>query len=191
MTHVVLALDISKTATGWAVGPVDGAPISGVKKFKEANPDALNREMYLWLNDMIDVHAPSHIWIEAPIVHMGGGSSADTLGLLWGLQSAAGLASVMRLATGCQRVAVATARKSFTGKGTYPTGEAKMAIIRHAQACGWLADDCNDDARADACCVWAHGAMLLDRSVIERIRPQLTGKSRLVPLKKSLDLSVF
>lgn len=155
----ILALDLSKSSTGYAYGLPSETPRSGSVQFgTPANTEAevgakalvwLTRDMPVIVGGIPDIVAIEAAW------EGNGGHSAQTSALMLGLQFL--VQSVALLKTGSQPrlVKVGHARKVFTGIGLYPKGEAKPAIQRRCLDLGWLDLDSLQADRADALCIWA------------------------------------
>src|SRR5690606_4804198 len=88
----------------------------------------------------------------------GGNTNPASQAMLLGLQGALRGVVVLKLPTPAVLVSSATARKTFTGRGTYPSGEAKDAVMAECRRRGWLDLDTLQPDRADAVCLWAHMA---------------------------------
>lgn len=161
----LLALDVA-TVTGWAFGPLhaDGPTLSGHIRFggDGAVDDDVFFKAMCWLTDQINVLDPTIVAIEAPInsANPAGGSNAATLGRLIGLQSV--LRTVVRATRPslAKLVHVQSARKTFIGSGNLPGAQAKKLVQARCVALGWLTVEDMQADRADACCVWAHQAVL-------------------------------
>lgn len=160
----ILALDVSKSACGWAFGLPGDKPLSGVQKLGGSShtDDEVWRNAMVWLNDQIAVHRPDIVAIEAAIMSsapgQGGFTNPHSQALLLGLQAVMRTVVKARLPGAAVLVAPSSARKTFTGKGTYGKGEAKAAVQQEARHRLWLSiDDLNPD-RADALCLWCHVA---------------------------------
>jgi hypothetical protein len=169
----VMGLDISKTNTGWAVGD-GGKPVVGVKKFEAPGgvEDDVWWQAFRWTAGMVKDHAPDVVYIEAPLERLQEGqSSAHTLIVLAQLQAA--IRTCIRGLLGSPAVVVKpqTARLSFTGRGNYPKGTAKGVVKDHAIRLGWLTPENATFDKADACCVYAHGCLMADKSLISVFRP--------------------
>lgn len=156
----VLALDVSSSATGWAFGWPDAAPDSGVFRFKGETEDEIWVSALKWLNTTMTVLAPEIVAIEAPIMSSSprGGSNPKTQMVLLGLQAVLRAVVKARVPGAAMLVNVSTARKAFTGRGTYPSGEAKAAVQAECIRRGWLDYEQMQADRADALCVWACAA---------------------------------
>ena len=147
----VLALDISKRATGWTGQKSDGTPIFGTLRDVAIQSDLGRAGMVFsdWLCDMIDVHKPDLIGIEAPAI-AGSGIvlSLDEAMLLIGL---AFLANVIAAMNGCrfQRVAVQTVRKHFVGHGR--PANPKAAVMARCKQLGWK---CANTDESDSAALW-------------------------------------
>lgn len=158
----ILSLDASSTATGWAFGYPDARPTSGVTRFaaKGATEDEVWFSALKWLNTRIAVLNPDIVAIEAPFVSSGAGgqSNAKTMSMLLGLQAVLRTVVKARMPGRAVLVASSTARKTFTGRGVYPAGEAKPAVQAECVARGWIdAADVQPD-RCDALCLFGHMA---------------------------------
>ena len=71
------------------------------------------------------------------------------------------MAGAVQAVTACygakfESVSALTARKHFCGRGFDPGGDSKGMVIARAKLLGY--DVGNDDAKADACCVWDYAA---------------------------------
>lgn len=151
----VLALDVSKSACGWAFGMPGETPMSGVVRFGEPHHyyGKVATTASRWLLDFCSLHKPGIIALES--AWMGnGGRSAETAALLIKLQGLVQHVAWLKTAREAELVASSTARLKFTGKGRYDEGEAKAAVQREAIARGWLDADTIDPDRADALAVW-------------------------------------
>ena len=160
----ILALDISKSACGWAYGFPDMVPTSGVTPFGKntTTDDEVWRNALVWMNDQITVLSPQIVAIEAPIMSsapgQGGFTNPQSQAVLWGLQAVIRTVVKARLPGAAMLVNVASARKVFTGRGTYGKGEAKDAVQQEAIRRGWLSLTNVQADRADALCVWTYAA---------------------------------
>lgn len=157
----ILALDVSASCTGWAFGSPDARPISGIVKF--AKDGATEDEVYLsamiWTHRQMAALGPDIVAIEAPIKSSGfGQTNAASQAMLVGLQGVIRAVVKARLPGRAVLVQSATARKTFTGRGTYDKGEAKAAVQAEVLRRGWLAADEMQPDRADALCLWGHMA---------------------------------
>lgn len=157
----MLALDVA-TTTGWAFGPIaiDGRPtLSGHIRFgREGASDAETwKRALIWLTEQIGVLNPTVVALEAPInsANPAGGSNAQTLGRLIGLQAVLRTVVEIKLASSAKLIHVQSARKLFIGKGNLPGKEAKKLVQQRCIDLGWLPPDEAQPDRADACCVWA------------------------------------
>ncbi len=183
MTRKILALDISKKATAWAVGNAGEKPVVGVVSFNKYGRDtkAVDDDVwwaaFLWAKDLMQTHRPDVAYIEAPMQRVGTDeagrqvSSAKTILTLWAMQTAIRLPIRAILGSPAVIVWPSTARKSFTGRGTYPEGQAKDVVRAHAIRLGWLTEENATEDKADACCVFGHGCILYDKALASIIRP--------------------
>jgi hypothetical protein len=157
----ILALDVSKSCTGWAYGLPESAPVSGVERFAReggTEDEAFGRAL-VWLTQAIGTMSPAIVAIEAPIKASGGGNTNPaSQAMLLGLQGVLRAVVALKLPTPAVLVASSTARKTFTGRGSYPAGEAKDAVMAECRRRGWLDLDTLQPDRADAVCLWAHMA---------------------------------
>lgn len=162
----ILALDVSKNACGWAFGLPGDKPLSGVTRFGGAmhGDDEVWRNGMVWLNERIAFFSPDIVAIEAAIMSsapgQGGFTNPQSQALLLGLQAVMRTVVKARLPGAAVLVAPASARKTFTGKGTYAKGEAKDAVQAEAMRRGWLDHLSLDPDKADALCLWCHQASL-------------------------------
>lgn len=162
----ILALDVSKTATGWAFGLPGEVPTSGIATFGSPThtDDEVWRNGMVWLNERISFFQPKIIAIEAAIMSsapgQGGFTNPKSQALLVGLQAVLRTVVKARLPGAAMLIAASTARKTFTGKGTYAKGEAKDAVMMECRRRGWLTIENLQPDRADAICLWTHVAAL-------------------------------
>lgn len=157
----LLALDVA-TTTGWSFGPVatDARPSgSGHIRFgREGADDAETwKRALIWLTEQIGILNPSVVALEAPInsASPAGGSNAQTLGRLIGLQAVLRTVVEIKLPTSAKLIHVQSARKLFIGKGNLPGKAAKKLVQQRCIDLGWLGADEAQADRADAMCVWA------------------------------------
>ena len=161
--HSILALDVSKSACGWAFGLPGDKPLSGVQQI--GKPDATEDEVWrngmVWLSQQMAALNPDEVAIEAAILSSGGGfTNPQSQALLLGLQAVMRTVVKARLPGRAVMVASSSARKTLTGRGTYPSGEAKDAVQGECLRRGWLDADTLQADRADALAVWCHQAAL-------------------------------
>ena len=153
----VFALDISKSALGWAFGMPDQKPISGV--FQVGSTDATEDEVWrngmVWLNGQMITLNPGEVAMESAILTSGGGfTNPKSQALLLGLQAVMRTVVKARMPGRAVLVASSTARKVLTGRGTFPAGEAKDAVQAECLRRGWLDAESLQADRADALAVW-------------------------------------
>lgn len=130
----ILALDVSKTATAFAFGRPDQEPVTGLQGFTQTTPDAVWLKASAWISDQLKVFAPDIVAIEAKIASTGNAgmhTNAATQEVLWGLQTIFRTFVLAKLGKPALLIPSSTARKVLTGRGSYPKGEAKDAVIRH------------------------------------------------------------
>ena len=159
---MILALDLSKSSTGFAYGRPDEKPRSGSVQFGTAkHTDAdVGAKAMVWLSvDMpiIVGGIPDIVAIEAAW-EGNGGHSAQTSSLLLGLQFLVQSVALLKTKSQPRLIKVGDARKTFTGKYRYAAGEAKPAVQKRCLDLGWLDFESLQADRADALCIWAHVA---------------------------------
>jgi hypothetical protein len=157
----ILALDVSKSNTGWAFGLPGDKPTSGVERFGVAGStdDDTWRAAMVWLSRHMDALQPGIVAIEAAIMSsapgQGGFTNPQSQAVLWGLQAVMRTVVKAKMPGRAQLVNVSSARKIFTGKGQYHKGEAKPAVQARCLELGWLDAASMSPDRADALCVFA------------------------------------
>lgn len=177
----ILALDVSKSACGWAFGLPADTPLSGVVSLGEPHHHygrvAANASR--WLLDMCTMHKPEIIALEA--AWMGnGGHSAETAALLIKLQGLVQHFAWIRTGREAVIVQSATSALKFTGRGRYDKDQRKPAVQREAVIRGWLTPETVDPDRADALAVWC--------AVAAQQLPSLAHgkpKSNVVPMRRA------
>jgi hypothetical protein len=157
----ILALDVSGKCTGWCFGIPGDTPISGFVEWRK--DDAPEDEVFMrgmtWLNDQMRVLNPAIVAIEAPIKASGGGyTNPASQTMLVGLQAVLRAVVKARLPGRAHLIASSTARKSFTGRGTFPSGEAKDAVMAEVLNRSFLTMEELQADRCDAICLWTHMA---------------------------------
>lgn len=170
----ILALDISKSSTGFAWGFPNETPHSGSVRFgtPQHSEAEVGAKAMIWLNkDMPEIvgYIPDLVAIEAAW-EGNGDRSAHTSTVLLGLQFLIQSVSFLKTRRVPMLVNVATARKSLTGRGTYSTGEAKPAVQAECLRRGWLSAENMQADRADALAVWCHVAAMQDPELIFKRR---------------------
>lgn len=146
-----LALDVS-LSVGWAFGlDTDAAPRCGVWLLP-SSADLGKRYAALGneLADALALHQPRLVLMEAPLVRQDN-SARLLLGLAAHVES-----TCWRWGVECREAHSATIRKAVLGKGTFPAGTAKAAVLAYCEAQGWAVP--SHDA-ADACVTWAYARM--------------------------------
>lgn len=192
MMRSVLALDVSKTSTGWAFGVPGERPLSGIATLgsNTSTDDEVWRSGMVWLNEHMAFHRPDIIAIEAPIMssapEQGGFTNPQSQALLIGLQAVLRTVVKARLPGAAMLVAAGTARKTFTGRGTYAKGEAKDAVMTECRRRGWLSLDDLQPDRADALCLWCHVASLQLPELAHGRRPKSVVASPIPPNERAL-----
>lgn len=155
----VLALDLSKSSTGFAYGYPNEKPRSGSVQFgtPQHTQAEVGAKALVWLTKDMPVIVggiPDIVAIEAAW-EGNGGHSAHTSSVLLGLQFLVQAVALLKTGAQPRLIKVATARKLFTGVGRYASGEAKPAIQQRCIDLGWLDYETVQPDRADALCIWA------------------------------------
>lgn len=157
----MLTLDVAST-TGWAFGPIvpgHGPSLSGHHRFagEGASDPQVWSAALVWLNQMIGVHNPTIVALEAPIntAATAGGSNAGTMARLLGLQAILRAVVELKLPVSAKLVTVQSARKLFIGHGNLPSKQAKAEVQARCIELGWLDHETMQPDRADACCLFA------------------------------------
>ena len=171
----ILALDLSRKATGWTVDGGEGRPRHGTFRGAAATVGigragvAFNQ----WLSDMIDVTGPEAIAIEAPAVAghgivMGEDEAMLLIGLAFVCATVAELNGLRFM-----RAHVQTVRKCFVGQGR--PKDAKAAVLARCKQIGWTVSNFDE---ADSAALWFWAKANHDRSFrIETGRPLFAGGS--------------
>lgn len=169
---IILALDPA-TETGWCLGAPSSTPKLGTLSLahsrKKSRGLAFER-FRLWLEAMVDRHAPTHIIFESPIltkftnIHM----TRMAQGLDAIIES-----TVARLDAQGTTIALSEAtpgelKKALTGKGNAK----KDAMMRNAFARGMTPENNNE---ADAFAAWLHLTRTLDPDAYARFDPINSG----------------
>lgn len=163
----IFALDLGQRS-GFAVGKPGTIPRSGtvvLKKPSEHRSVAF-ANFIEFLRAEWSKERPGLVVTEAPLplqafAKLGNGES--TVRMTFGL---AGIVEAMCVRFGVKHAEVhdATARKHLIGKGRLGDREStKRAVISRCIALGYLPRGCEDDNRADACCVFDWAAVYLAR----------------------------
>ncbi|GGA64741.1 hypothetical protein [Pelagibacterium lentulum] len=157
--NTILALDLSKTSTGFAYGRPDGRPATGSQRFGTSQHEdhEVGAKALRWLTHQLAVMQPDIVAIEAAW-EGNGQHSAHTSSLLLGLQFLVQTVAFIKTGRRPILVKVGAARKSLTGRGTYPKGEAKAAVQAECLRRGWMTADTLQADAADALAVWCHVA---------------------------------
>lgn len=161
-------LDLGSYRTGFAVGVAGTIPASGTVILRERDEPAAVALANLieFLRERWTDDRPELVVIEAPlsIAAMARLNNAEETMLL--LHRLTGIVQAMahRFALRLVEVGSATARKHFIGKANAGAREeTKRAVISRCIALGYLPRGCEDDDRADACCVFDWAAATLCR----------------------------
>lgn len=157
----ILALDVAGSVTGWAFGFPNDRPLSGIVEWKRPGDtdDEIFARALTWLHQEMRFHSPQIVAIEAPIKSSGfGGTNVASQGMLIGLQGVLRAVVKRNIPGVADLIDVRTARKTFTGRGTYPAGEAKAIVQAEVIRRGFLTPDEAQPDRCDAICLWTHMA---------------------------------
>lgn len=144
----VLALDLAST-TGWCMGPLGARPRHGAINLRGVEHVHRQAALRDWIEDQEKIGvAFTAIVVEAAIV--GAFSSQEAERLTVALH---GMVELWAYDAEIPFVAIAasTIRKAMIGRGTFPKGEAKPAVMRWCRANGF--EPRTDDA-ADAILLW-------------------------------------
>lgn len=151
----ILALDLSLT-TGFALGHAcDREPLSGVWSLPSGNQGAAFDALEHNLADAIEVHAPSLVFMEAPLVAMVQTSARLLLGLAAHVES-----TCWRYSVPCREETVQKIRLVATGRGHFKKGMAKAHVAEWCRNRGW--SPCDDNA-ADALVAWQYAISEMTR----------------------------
>lgn len=191
MTKSILALDVSKTSTGFAWGFPNETPRSGSVRFgtPQHSEAEVGAKALIWLSkDMPEIvgYVPDLVAIEAAW-EGNGDRSSHTSTVLLGLQFLIQSVSFLKTRRVPMLVNVAVARKALTGRGTYVKGTAKDAVQAECMRRGWLNAESLQADRADALAVWCYAASLQ----VPELRfsaPKRTTKSNIVRLTPPYEL---
>lgn len=148
----ILALDISKSSTGGAIGDGSGPPRTFRGSFSGAPTRGHVGEAFReWLSDLVVIEKPDLLVFEAPLVNFGGARSPEVPRLMLGLSMVTEMICARR-SIRCEQVMVQSWRKSFCGTGR--PHNPKVATMAMCRSLGWEIGGSDD--RADAAGVWAH-----------------------------------
>lgn len=163
---VILALDLSKHKTGWAIGCGNGFPISNSLGFERDTRGQVFAQYFTWLRDRLLTNSPALVVYEAPILSARAKGSTDTMMILLGMSAITEALCSMK-ATPVLSVAVSTWRVAFLGQGfpEDPKGDAE-------RMCHLLRWDISNSDEADACGVWAWAH--LNHGDVDAMRDQLS-----------------
>jgi len=150
----ILALDLSVTRTGWAIGapgevPQNGSVVFARRGFSLAAHFAGCRE---WLDRFHAQHNPRLVVFEAPLAPsvMEGRTNTTTVRALMGL-AAMVEGTLYNRGIDVREASVASVRRFFLGSNAIKSADAKLATFRRCVELGFA--PCNDDS-ADALALW-------------------------------------
>lgn len=183
---IVLALDQSTTAIGWALGSPGSAPTCGTF----APPKSEDKDDYVpfldatdnWLRGLILCESVTHLFFEQPLMPRAGvkwvrkgkkpipvpyvETNIDTLRKLYSL---AGVIELLagRQGVDCRETNLARWRSWFLSGQPRPKGTKalKAAVIARCEEYGWAPQNDNE---GDALGIWAHGCNSLTGYVPQR-----------------------
>jgi hypothetical protein len=171
---VLLALDLSSVATGFAFGDASyAAPKTGVWKLPGAAEDVFDRTLSVLGESIIAlcrVIRAKRVIVEAMIPQMHQGSSAHTQAALAQLTGVACGAGYTATKQAVGRHAVSTVRKHFCGVG-FPE-KPKYAVMEACRVLGWQVAEHN---AGDAAALWSYGMSLLHPKWAPRSTPLFRG----------------
>ncbi|MDF1625642.1 MAG: hypothetical protein P1U84_05095 [Parvibaculaceae bacterium] len=187
---IVLALDQSTSATGWALGEPGSTPTCGTfvppRSNDVDNYYPLASSSRDWLTKMLAENNVTHLRFEQPLMPRAAvkwinkkpvayvETNIQTLrklyGLAWEIELVAGDASI-----DCRETNIATWRSWFI-KGITPkpkgTKALKQAVMDRCNDFGWYP---KNDNEGDALGIWAHAGFLLTKHVPQRGPGELFG----------------
>ena len=146
----ILALDVSKKATGVATGDGDGPPRSFSHGFTAERPGAVGLAYAKWLRTVLVDVKPALVVFEAPLILTGPRAGTVVMRILMGLAFTTEVVCES-VEIPYRPVAISSWRKMFLGTGR--PENPKLAAIKACQMHGWEVE--GDDNRADACGIWA------------------------------------
>lgn len=153
MSRIGLTLDLA-SVTGWAVGDLDtdARPLSGIKRLArpESSLGMIAAAYREFLGDMIAVHKPSDVAIEAPWLSPGE-TSRDAALILFGLVFDTHGICHERGIGGVRLVNVEDVRRHFIGTKHGRREELKRRVRAKCREKGW---DPIDDNEADALAIF-------------------------------------
>lgn len=162
----ILALDLSKRSTGWAIGSGDGFPLAQSVSFTRSNRGGVFAQYMAWLRDRLLTNDPDLVVYEAPIMSARAKGSTDTLMILMGMAAMTEAVCSMKVVPVIS-VAIPTWRVAFLGEG-YPDNPKPEAV----KMCGLLRWKVTTDDEAEACGVWAWAH--LNYGDVDAMRDQLS-----------------
>ena len=160
----ILSIDQSTKRVGWArwgpdlPDPVSSSWVPQPVSVKDDQPDygSLYAELWQWLDDMHEVHDFEVVAQEAPM--MAPHDNLDRLRKLLGLATVTALWA-NRAGLTFWEPTHGEHMRSLTGRGRWPKGESKKAVMRFCQMQAW--NPANDD-EADALSILYH-VLLMER----------------------------
>jgi hypothetical protein len=146
----LLTLDMAKRL-GWAAGVPGDRPRSGVVQLRGQSHGEVYAALGNWLDDARQVHQPSTLIFEAPLI---GGQHAG----INAARLALGMVAIVEQfcwdnGIDCLEEHVGRTRKEVIGRGSFPKGTAKAEVMAWLRGRGF---EVTDDNQADALLLWLH-----------------------------------
>jgi hypothetical protein len=172
MSTLILALDVA-TQTGWAMGNVGSAPISGSVRFGKRG-DSNNKifaDALRWLSRLLDPQPrPDLVIIEAmlPPEAMRGQTSRQVRDRLAGLHGVVRGVAQLRGVSQIAEATVGDIRGHFIGDRRGTRYWAKRETVEKCHMLGWAPQDEN---AADALALWHFACSLIDPKTALQVSP--------------------
>ena len=147
---VVLTLDMARTC-GWCVGAPGARPVYGSQTLGGVTPFDVFNSLVAFLDDRWTMFGPFRVVAESPLLHTAH-RSEDTAKMLYGLWAHLGSWCADE-GVKCDFVGYQEPRKNLLGRGNFPAGQAKIAVMTWCEAHGFSPAD---DNAADALLLWHH-----------------------------------
>jgi Holliday junction resolvasome RuvABC endonuclease subunit len=160
----VLGLDLATRATGWTVGDVGStSPSFGTFNMPPTGEDiGLMLCLYEdWLRAKIDLHRPTKVVFEAPILSQRTMTARKLMGLAGETERVC-----RRLGVPCEEVSLSSVKLFFAGHGHAE----KKHMIARAHDLGW---EVQNDNEADGCGIWLFGCATIDRKLQSFAAPKI------------------
>jgi hypothetical protein len=163
----LLALDLA-TELGWALGPTDGDPKSGIYKLpKGAQAGEFGKAFHRWLHPLLREEKPDVVTFEAPLHHAGGHTNAAASYKLQGLcfytETLCGLLDVR-----CYQSPAVSWKKAICGTGRVSKS---MKPYPPFEALAQRGFNVTNNNEADALCLRLYALGCLDEKQAARFDP--------------------